>query len=478
MSVILRLAGEEPVELNAVGESYMRAGGRGRGVRPMRFPSGLTAHLHLSWLDPHKERRFTVVGSKRMATFDDMEPERKLTVYDKGFDQDFSSYGEYIARSGDVSSPRISNEEPLRIECRHFIECVRDGTEPRSGGECGAARGARARGAAASLRRARVLREPSDRAPGLLLGGRVCCPRRRDRRRRGDPRRHAVGARGAAAGRRRPRQAGGARRPSQRRGGEEPGPPVVGEGATICAGAVVVAGARSARRCVVGDQAHVRERAVIGEESPWGPRPSVDNDVVIGERVRIQTGCYITASRSSRTTSSSRPGVFTTNDNTMGRRSPDFELAGRRCGAPAGWAAGAVLLPGVEVGEEAFVAAGAVVTRDVAPRRAGDGGAGQHVREVPTRTCWSAGAEPRAAHARAARRAADARDGRGGAATVARVARRGRRVWRRGLGAAAGETDDVSRPRRAVVEPSRWLGPATRTRPRARTRPSTCSSRS
>jgi predicted dehydrogenase len=58
-------------------------------------------------------------------------------VYDKGFDQDFSSYGEYIARSGDIWSPRISNEEPLRIECRHFIERVRDGAEPRSGAESG-----------------------------------------------------------------------------------------------------------------------------------------------------------------------------------------------------------------------------------------------------------------------------------------------------------------------------------------------------
>ena len=72
-----------------------------------------------------------------MATFDDMATERKVTVYDKGFDQDFSSYGEYIARSGDVWSPAISNEEPLRIECRHFIERVRDGAPARSGPESG-----------------------------------------------------------------------------------------------------------------------------------------------------------------------------------------------------------------------------------------------------------------------------------------------------------------------------------------------------
>jgi predicted dehydrogenase len=72
-----------------------------------------------------------------MATFDDMSLERKIEIYDKGFDQDFSSYGEYIARSGDIHSPRISNEEPLQIECRHFIECIGEGLEPRSGPQSG-----------------------------------------------------------------------------------------------------------------------------------------------------------------------------------------------------------------------------------------------------------------------------------------------------------------------------------------------------
>ena len=103
----------------------------------MRFPSGLAAHLHLSWLDPHKERRFTVVGSRRMATFDDMELERKVSVYDKGFDEDARSYGEYITRSGDIWSPRVPSVEPLRLECEHFVSCVRDGTTPRSDGDSG-----------------------------------------------------------------------------------------------------------------------------------------------------------------------------------------------------------------------------------------------------------------------------------------------------------------------------------------------------
>jgi predicted dehydrogenase len=137
VSVLLRLVEEEPSEAHAYGESYMRPGVEDVVFCFLRFPSGLTAHLHLSWLDPHKERRFTVVGSRRMATFDDMALEQKVTVYDKGFDQSFSNYGEYIARSGDVWSPRISNEEPLRIECRHFLDCVRDGGRPRSDGASG-----------------------------------------------------------------------------------------------------------------------------------------------------------------------------------------------------------------------------------------------------------------------------------------------------------------------------------------------------
>ena len=119
----------------------------------LRFPSGVVAHLHLSWLDPHKERRLTVVGAKRMATFDDMLIEGKLTIYDKGFDEDSRSWGEYIARSGDIFSPRISNAEPLRIECEHFVECIRTGATPRSDGAQRAAGRARAGGAPAIARR-------------------------------------------------------------------------------------------------------------------------------------------------------------------------------------------------------------------------------------------------------------------------------------------------------------------------------------
>ncbi|MFY9489157.1 MAG: Gfo/Idh/MocA family oxidoreductase [Solirubrobacterales bacterium] len=137
VSIILALVGDEPDEVWARGESYMRPGIEDVVFGHMRFKSGISAHLHLSWLDPHKERRITVVGSERMATFDDMKVEGKLSVYDKGFDQSFETHSEYMARSGDIWQPHVSNEEPLRIECRHFAECIRTGATPRTDARSG-----------------------------------------------------------------------------------------------------------------------------------------------------------------------------------------------------------------------------------------------------------------------------------------------------------------------------------------------------
>jgi predicted dehydrogenase len=137
VSVALHLIDEEPDECFAQGASYVRPGVQDVVFCYLRFPSGVVAHLHLSWLDPHKERRITVVGERRMATFDDMLIEGKLTIYDKGFDEDTRSWGEYIARSGDTFSPRIPNVEPLRVECEHFVHCVRTGETPRSDGRSG-----------------------------------------------------------------------------------------------------------------------------------------------------------------------------------------------------------------------------------------------------------------------------------------------------------------------------------------------------
>jgi predicted dehydrogenase len=137
VSVVLTLAGEEPTEAVAHGESYVRPGVEDVVFCYLRFPSGLAAHLHLSWLDPHKERRFTVVGANKMATFDDMAVEGKITVYDKGFDEDPQGYGEWVTRNGETYSPRLSAVEPLRVECQEFLDSIRENRAPRSDGASG-----------------------------------------------------------------------------------------------------------------------------------------------------------------------------------------------------------------------------------------------------------------------------------------------------------------------------------------------------
>jgi predicted dehydrogenase len=134
VSAILALIGELPVRVSARGESYVRAGVDDVVFAHLTFADGLAAHIHVSWLDPRKERRLTVVGSRRMATFDDMEAERTLTVYDKGFDPDVEVEGDYVARSGEQRSPAISRREPLQIELEHFLECLHDGRPPRTDG--------------------------------------------------------------------------------------------------------------------------------------------------------------------------------------------------------------------------------------------------------------------------------------------------------------------------------------------------------
>ena len=157
----------------------------------------------------------------------------------------------------------------------------------------------------------------------------------------------------------------------------------IDDGAKICAGAVLLAGATIGEGAVIGDQAQVRERAVIGARSVVGRGTAVDNDVTIGERVRIQTGCYITAFSAIEDDVFVAPGVFTTNDNTMGRHGPEYELRGATLRRACRVGGGAILLPGVEVGEEAFVAAGSLVTRDVPARATVMGSPARVIREVP-----------------------------------------------------------------------------------------------
>jgi predicted dehydrogenase len=125
LSVVLYLLGEEPEEAIAHGRDFLTPGVEDVVFCYLRFPSGKIAHMHLSWLDPHKLRRITVVGKEKMVVFDDMELERKVTVYEKGPWQRAESYGEWQTRSGDINIPKIPTDEPLRLECEHFLALVR-----------------------------------------------------------------------------------------------------------------------------------------------------------------------------------------------------------------------------------------------------------------------------------------------------------------------------------------------------------------
>ncbi len=131
LSVILYLVGEEIVEAQARGRAFLNPGVEDVVFCYLEFASGKIAHLHLSWLDPHKMRRITVVGRDKMAVFDDMELERKITVYDKAPEQPSETYGEWRTRTGDTFSPKLSNAEPLKLECQHFVRLVREGWDGR-----------------------------------------------------------------------------------------------------------------------------------------------------------------------------------------------------------------------------------------------------------------------------------------------------------------------------------------------------------
>jgi predicted dehydrogenase len=140
VSMALYVLGEAPIRVAAQGRSYIQPKVEDVVFLTMEFASGVLAHVQLSWLDPHKERKLTVVGAKKMVVFDDMEPREKLRLYDKGVDRppDYGSSGESLAiREGDIFIPKIPNIEPLAAELDHFVRVARGTEAPRAGAEDG-----------------------------------------------------------------------------------------------------------------------------------------------------------------------------------------------------------------------------------------------------------------------------------------------------------------------------------------------------
>ena len=137
ISVILYLLGQQPSDVSARGQAYLQPGVEDVMFMVMNFADKAMGHVHVSWLDPHKTRKITIVGSKRMAVFDDLESTEKLKIYDKGaeLNLDYNNFAEYVGlRFGDIHIPHIRVGEPLRAECDHFLSCIRNRTTPRSDG--------------------------------------------------------------------------------------------------------------------------------------------------------------------------------------------------------------------------------------------------------------------------------------------------------------------------------------------------------
>jgi len=140
VSVALFLLGAEPATVTSQGQAYLRQGVEDVVFTQLKFADGRMVNIHVSWLDPHKMRKITLVGTDRMVTFDDMEATEKIRVYDKAANVKAGSvdYADAITlRQGDIKIPFVKGDEPLRIECQHFIDCVANGRTPRSDGRDG-----------------------------------------------------------------------------------------------------------------------------------------------------------------------------------------------------------------------------------------------------------------------------------------------------------------------------------------------------
>ncbi len=276
LSVILWLLGEEPESVVAVGRDFLQPGVEDVVFCYLRFPSGRVAHMHLSWLDPHKMRKMTVVGREKMAVFDDMELERKVTVYEKAPEEPAGTYGEWRTRTGDIYSPKIGERGAA---------APRDAAlpPPRRGGAGRPPRGAgRARGRAharpahplARARRHRVSAEIHPTAvvhPGTVLGEGVKVME------------YAVVGKQPALS---PRST--AKR--------EPLPPtVIGDGTIVSTAAIVFAGSTIGARVILGDQSCVRERVTVGDDVVLGRGSLIENDTTVGAMTKIQADAYITA---------------------------------------------------------------------------------------------------------------------------------------------------------------------------------------
>ncbi len=140
VSILLYLLGSEPEWVSARGATYLTDGIEDVVFIDLGFPGEILAHVHVSWLDPSKVRRMTIVGSKQMVIYDDVADEGKVKLYEKGvYRKEEPGFGEfqYRVHTGAITIPKLDLVEPLRVECEHFIQCVRENRRPETDGENG-----------------------------------------------------------------------------------------------------------------------------------------------------------------------------------------------------------------------------------------------------------------------------------------------------------------------------------------------------
>ena len=245
--------------------------------------------MHLSWLDPHKMRKMTVVGREKMVVFDDMELERKVTVYEKHA----GAAGEL--HSGDISIPKISTAEPLRLECTYFLELI-DGQHDKSKVARDGARVVRALemltnslGELAEIHPSAIVYEGTVLGEGVRVLENAVVGKQ-----------PSLGASSTAK--------------------REPLPPTaIGDGTVVSTGAIVFAGSTIGANCIVGDQSCIRERVPMADDCILGRGSLIENDTTVGAGTRIQAEAYITAYSTLEEDVFIAPCVVTTNDNFMGR---------------------------------------------------------------------------------------------------------------------------------------------------------------
>ena len=365
LSVILYLLDEEPNEVWAHGNAFLTPGVEDVVFCYLRFPSGKMAHMHLSWLDPHKMRKITVVGRDKMVVFDDMELERKVTVYEKG---PWQPARQLRREWHDAHRRHPQPEDPERRAAQARVPPLPLARPRRRRPREGRARRARGRAcarAAPGVARARagvsytvgdnvVVYPGTVIADGCTIGDNVVLGKQPSLSPRSTAKREALA------------------------------PLEIGPGTIVSTGAIVFAGTKLGARVIVGDGARVRERCVIGDDVVIGSGSLIENDTTVGALTKIQAEAYITAYSTLEENVFIAPCVVTTNDNFMGRTEKRHALIKGptiRRGARVG--GGAILCPAVEIGEEAFVGAGAVVTKDVPPRVVVVGNPARVLRDVP-----------------------------------------------------------------------------------------------